>query len=42
MAVNLWELAVGLLPSSVVAIVPVLFGVNVALIVMFALAQRRA
>jgi hypothetical protein len=42
MIVNLSELAAGVLPSTVVAVVPILFAVSGALIVVFVLALRRA
>jgi hypothetical protein len=42
MVVNYWEFAVGLMPSGAASLFPVLTVINVALIVMFALALRRA
>jgi hypothetical protein len=42
MVVNYWELATGLMPSGAASLFPVLTAINVALIVMFALALRRA
>jgi hypothetical protein len=42
MVVNYWELAAGLIPSGAVGFFPFLTAINVALIVMFALALRRA
>ena len=42
MVVNYWELASGLLPSGAASLFPVLTGINLALIAMFALALRRA
>jgi len=42
MAVNYWELAAGLMPSAAAAIFPLLTVINIALIVVFALALRRA
>jgi len=40
--VNSWELAVGLMPSAIASLVPVLIAINIALVIMFALALRRA
>ncbi len=42
MVVNYWELSVGLIPSGAASFFPALTAINVALIVMFALALRRA
>jgi hypothetical protein len=42
MVVNFWELAVGQIPSGAAGFFPVLAAINLALIVMFALALRRA
>jgi len=41
-AVNSWELAAGILPSAAVGVFPIGLGLNIALIVVFALALRRA
>ena len=42
LVVNYWELASGLMPSGAASLFPVLTAINVALIIMFALALRRA
>ena len=42
MAVNNWELATGQIPSAAAPLFPFLIVINVALIVVFALALRRA
>jgi hypothetical protein len=42
MVVNYWELAIGLMPSGAASLFPALTAINVALIVMFALALRNA
>ena len=42
MGVNYWELAAGLMPSAAASLFPILTGINIALIVVFALALRRA
>jgi hypothetical protein len=42
MVVNYWELAVGQIPSGAASFFPVLTAINIALIIMFALALRRA
>jgi hypothetical protein len=42
MALNVWELTVGVIPSTVGSAFPILAAINTALIVMFALALRRA
>ena len=42
MAVNYWELAAGLMPRAAAGIFPVLTVINIVLIVVFALALRRA
>jgi hypothetical protein len=42
MVVNYWELAAGQIPSGAASFFPALTAINVALIVMFALALRRA
>jgi hypothetical protein len=42
MVVNYWEFAVGLMPSGAAGFFPVLTAINIALIIMFGLALRRA
>jgi hypothetical protein len=42
MIVNYWELAVGLMPTGAASFFPFLTAINLALIVMLALALRRA
>lgn len=42
MAVNSWELVTGQIPSAAAPLFPFLIGINIALIIMFALALRRA
>jgi len=42
MGVNYWELAAGLMPSAAASLFPILTAINIALIVVFALALRRA
>jgi hypothetical protein len=42
MVVNSWELAIGQIPSAAAAAFPFLLAINLALIIVFALALRRA
>jgi hypothetical protein len=42
MAVNSWELAIGQIPSAAAPAFPLLIGINLTLIAVFALALRRA
>jgi hypothetical protein len=42
MVVNYWELAAGQIPSGAASFFPVLAAINLALIIMFVLALRRA
>ena len=41
-AVNVWELSVGLTPSTIASSAPILVGTNIAMIAVFVLALRRA
>jgi hypothetical protein len=42
MAVNGWEFAAGIVPATVLGVLVAGFGLNIALIIVFALALRRA